>query len=228
MTLTLALTTFNRYELLKESFAQVITDPRIDEILISDDESDWEIYTQVNSLTNLNDKIKVTRQLNNRGMGKNKADVVALSKNDFVVLFDSDNVITPSYLDALPDELFPDTIYMPSFARPEFNFRQYEGLLFDRENVGKYIKDPPFNVLLNCCNYVVPRLTYGEVYKFDPEVKGADTIAFNYRWLEAGYKFYVVPGMEYTHKVHRGSEFMKHVDYNMRHADKIKKMIMAL
>lgn len=226
MKYTLAITTYQRFELLKESFAQVLTDPRIGEILILDDASDIYIYNQVKSLEG--GKVKVIRQAVNRNMSRNKADAIAFAQFEWVIIFDSDNVISPAYLDAIPSELFGDTIYAPSFARPEFGFKQYEGLLFDRANVGKFINDPPFGVLLNCCNYLVNRDAYSAVYKYDPEVKGADTITFAYNWLNSGNKFYVVPDMEYYHRVHRGSGFMKDVNENMNWAEAMRKKIIDL
>lgn len=226
MTLTLAITNFNRFELLKQSYAQVLTDKRIDEILILDDASDHHIYEKVVTLAG--GKVKVIRQAVNRGMQQNKADAIAYAKNEWVIIFDSDNVITPGYLDAIPDALYDDTIYMPSFARPEFNFKRYEGLLFDRVNVKQFIKDPPFAVLLNCCNYLTNRDAYGKVYKHNPEIDGADTAYFAHRWLVAGNSFYVVPGMEYTHRVHSNSGFLANIDKNMRDAEIIKKQIASL
>ncbi len=226
MTFTLAITNYNRFQLLKESFAEVIDDPRIGEILIVDDCSEMVIFEQV--MTLMAPKVKIVRQPVNRGMSLNKAHAVALSTHDWVILFDSDNSLSPDYLDALPEELYKDTIYMPSFAKPEFNFKKYEGLLFDVVNVKQYIRDPPFNVLLNCCNYVVHKETYGQVYREDSEVKGADTISMAKNWLKAGKDFYVVPGMEYNHRVHKGSEFMKNVDYNIKHAERIKREILSL
>lgn len=228
MNFTLAITTYNRYELLKQSFAQVLNDPRIGEILILDDCSDWAIYTWVNDLTNLHDKIKVVRQAVNRGMSLNKAHAVAMAAHEWVILFDSDNSLSPAYLDAIPEELFPDTIYMPSFARPEFNFQRYSGLMFDQVNVKTYIKDPMFDVMLNCCNYLVHKETYGKVYKYNPDIDAADTVNMAKNWLAAGNSFYVVPGMEYTHRVHKQSGFLANVNKNMKDAERIKKEIANL
>lgn len=228
MTLTLAITTYNRYELLLESFAKVIGDPRIDEVLIMDDHSEDKYWNKIKDLDKFNPKIKVIRQLQNRKMQQNKHDAVALSKSDWVILADSDNIFDKDYLNALPAELFANTIYMPDFAKPEFSFKQYSGLMFNRHNIKDFIKDPPFSVLLNCCNYVVNKNQYVNFYKHDQNIDGADTINMAKNWLAAGNNFYVVPGMEYYHKVHSGSQFMKGVAKNMADAERIKKEISML
>jgi glycosyltransferase involved in cell wall biosynthesis len=229
MTLTLSLTTYNRYEMLKRAFEQVIDVDMIDDIVILDDHSDIETFRLIDSLHDLSPKVKVTRQAQRRGMSKNKHDAIALAKNEWVLIGDSDNVFTPSYLAALSTiELFPEIIYMPDFAIPEFDFRKYDGLLFDRNNIKQFIKDPPFSALMNCCNYVVHRDSYLKVYQENESIDAADTIWFALNWLKAGNKFFVVPGMTYTHTVHNGSGFLANVDKNMQDAERIKRLILEL
>lgn len=228
MTLTLAITTWNRYEMLLESFAGVIDDPRIDEILIMDDCSEVEYWNKIKELPKFNPKIKVVRQLENRGMSVNKRDAVFNSKNDWVILFDSDNIIGKDYLNAIEKaRLIPAVIYCPSFAKPNFDYRAYENMMFDK--VGKPpLNEPMCNCLFNTCNYVVNRNSYLEVWQENKEMRGSDTIWFNYLWMKAGYYFAVIPGMHYIHRVHPGSGFMQEVDYNMRQAGKVKKLIQEL
>jgi hypothetical protein len=117
---------------------------------------------------------------------------------------------------------------MPSEARPEFLFKQYSGLLFDKFLIKNYIKDPPFGSLLNCCNYLLNKDEYLKAYKHNPNIDGADTINMAKNWLAAGNNFYVVPGMHYRHLVHRQSQFLKEVDKNMRDAERIRKEISNL
>ncbi len=38
----------------------------------------------------------------------------------------------------------------------------------------------------------------------------SDSLYQNYRWLEAGNSIYVVPGLEYEHRVHDGSHYKEH------------------
>lgn len=233
MKLTLAITTFNRYEMMLESFAQVIDDPRIDEVLIMDDCSKEEYWNKIKELPKFNDKIKVVRQLENRGMSVNKRDAIFNSKNECVLIGDSDNIFEKDYLNALeriwnkPDQPNKHWIYSPSFAKPTFDYRKFEDYVFNVDDLPK-LNDPSCNCLFNTCNYVVNREEYLKVWQENKEMKGSDTIWLNYLWLKNGNSFYVVPGMYYFHRVHDGSGFMEEVDYNMKKAEEVRKMILAL
>jgi hypothetical protein len=81
---------------------------------------------------------------------------------------------------------------------------------------------------MNTCNYLVNREEYLKIYQHNPEMKGTDTIWFNYLWLKAGNSFYVVPGMEYYHRVWEGSGFLADCDYNMKRAKEVKELIKQL
>lgn len=239
MKLTLAITTFNRYELLKESYTQVIDDPRISEIIIVDDcSTEPGIKEKVNSLAS--GKVKVFHQVENRGMSRNKCDAIAYASNPWVIIFDSDNIIGPDYLDAFFeflnawDEPYGEHsirnnfIFCPSFAKPEFDFRKYEGIRFSAADAAKEIKSDVFNVCLNCCNCIVNRDFYLKTYQYNPRHIASDTIWHSYNHLKAGGSFYIVPGMHYFHRVHKGSGFLQGVDHNMRMQAEVRKMIMEL
>lgn len=235
MKLTLAITVYNRYEMLLESFAGVIDDDRIDEILIMDDHSDDEYWKKIQELPKFNPKIKVVRQLKNRGMSVNKRDAIFHSKNEWVIIFDSDNVIGKDYLDSLfkewrKDRPIPGIIYCPSFAKPMFDYRAYCNIFLDYKNAAKKLAtgERMINCFFNTCNYVVNREWYLNVWKENGEIKATDTIYFNYLWLKEGKGFLVVQDMTYDHRVHGGSGFLQNADYNMKKAEEIKKLIMAL
>ena len=230
MIITLAITVWNRYEMLLESFANVIDDPRIDEILIMDDCSEDKYWDKIKQLPKFNPKIKVVRQLENRGMSVNKRDAVFNSKNDWVILFDSDNVIGKDYLDALEKywvKALYEWIFCPSFAKPSFDYRKFNDSFFDLSQLPD-LTNPECSCLFNTCNYVVNRNSYLSVWEENKEIKGSDTIWFNYLWLKAENLFYVVPNMHYEHRVHNGSGFVQDLNYNMAKAEEIKKLISEL
>lgn len=231
MNLTLAITVYNRYELLLESFAGVINDPRIDEILVMDDCSDDKYWQKIEQLPKFNPKIKVVRQLANRGMSVNKRDAVFNSKNEWVILADSDNVFKKNYVDAFYklEALHPSIIYCPSFAAPNFDYRKYQGMTyFKSSSFQLLLRETEFSCLMNTCNYVVNREEYILRWQQNEEMIASDTIWFNYLWLKSGKAFYVVPDMEYQHRVHNGSGFLEQLEYNMTKAEEIKKLIIAL
>jgi len=227
--ISLCITNYNRYEMLLESFAQVLNDGRIGEIVIIDDCSDMAIYDKVLAAVFNMPKVRLIRNDKNLGMSLNKKKAIESAKNEWVCIFDSDNVMGLDYLDAMFTTPLPwdhTTIYCPSFAKPQFDFRKFSGWhILHGEAI---IDDPMGECLFNCCNYVVNRAEYLKVYENNPAMKGTDTIHFNYLWLKAGNSFYVVPGMEYMHRVHSGSGFLQDVHYNMKQAKEIKELIKQL
>lgn len=232
MKLTLALTVWNRYEMLLESFAQVIDDDRIDEILIMDDCSSIEYWNKIKELPKFNPKIKVVRQLTNQGMSRNKRDAIFNSKNEWVLLGDSDNIFGKDYLDALDKHILSDRqaniIFAPGFAKPNFDYRKYKNHFLKAKEIKIFIHQPEMSCFLNTCNYVVNRERYLKVWEENRQVISSDTIWFNYLWLKSGGCFIVSEDMQYNHRVHNGSAFLQDVDYNMKKAEEIKKLIMAL
>lgn len=231
--ISLCITTYNRYDLLLESFDKVIGDPRISEIVIVDDNSKPEICNLLSeTLSGANYADRVTFHINqeNIGMSRNKVRAVELATNRWCIILDSDNIIDTSYLDAITDEMLidPTTIYCPEYAKPQFDYRKYAGQTINSDNAGKIMEKPMGECLFNTCNYLVNRDEYLLVYEYNPDMKGTDTIWFNYLWLKEGNYFHVVPGMQYYHRVHAGSGFMEEVDYNMRKSKEVKQLIQTL
>lgn len=235
--LSLCLTNYNRYEMLLESFQHVYDDPRISEIVISDDCSKPDIRRDLLEFAQYNGKIRLHFNFRNVGMSLNKKRAIEEANNDWCILFDSDNIIKPDYIDAIwrvylkevkQLTLDANCIYVPEAALPEFDYRLFAGQTINRTNIKKFLQKPLFDCLLNTCNYVVNKDQYLKVYQSDPLIKASDTIHFNYLWLKSGGSFYVVPGMQYFHRVHEGSGFLADVNYNMQQAEKTKRMIMQL
>lgn len=186
------------------------------------------IFEKVFDLTNINDKIKVYRTAQNQGMSMAKFQAISFSTTDWTIIFDSDNILKPDYLDHIPTELDPDTIYLPDFAWPNFDYRKHSGKTIDASNIREFISDDQGNMCLNTCNYLCHARTYAEVYQHNPLMKGTDTLWFAKLWVEAGKKFYVVPGMTYFHRVHRQSGFLADAQYNMDMGNKLRKQIMGI
>lgn len=229
MKLSLAITSFNRYEMTVESFAQVIDDPRIDDIVILDDCSTDGSFEKLVEHFKGNEKVRVIRQAQNRGMSINKLHAILYAHHSWVIILDSDNIIEPGYLDALEKMPFDEyTILCPVFAKPQFDFRKFSGKTFDLSSAPKAMADDSFNMAMNCCNYVVNKAHYKNAHDHQYGHVATDTVWFNYNWLKYGGKFHFVPGMEYFHRVHPGSGFLQDADYNMKKAGEVRKLIMAL
>jgi len=228
--ITLALTHFNREAMLLESFAQVIDDPRIGEVVISDDASTDGSYERLVQRFQ-GTKVKVFRNSQNLDCYANKAEAVWRSQFDWVILFDSDNIIGKGYLDvlyALP-KWEEGVIYCPDFAMPHFPYFLWSGVTIDRHNVSSFMGQPVlrevmtrkgkvkrmvldpagsrFRCLLNTANYFVPRALYLKVWDDTVDPHTADSIYFAYLWLKSGGKLRVVPGLRYIHRIHPLSHY---------------------
>lgn len=220
MSITLSITTYNRTTLLYESFAQVLNDDRISEIVIVDDCSNEDVWNDIcikvglYETTKINpSKIKLYRNEKNLGCYHNKKRAVELSSNEWVILGDSDNIFSQYYV----DELFNhkeywnyDRLLQPTFAKPHFNFEKYSGLFITKENVNQYAHESTFTTALNAMNYFVNRDEYLRVWEERSEPWTADSLLQNYNWLNAGNSIYFCPGLEYEHRVHDGSHYKEH------------------
>ncbi len=220
MNISLCLTTFNRTELLFESFADVIDDERISEIVIVDDFSDPDCYIKIENKFQDNKKVKIFRNSQNIDCYRNKKEAISAATNEWVIILDSDNILKKQYIDRVEQlwisGLNPKTIYQPSFAEPHFDFRKYESFLIDKSNIGKYMVDATFSTMLNAMNYFVNREKYIEVWDGSIDPVTSDSIYQNLNWFKAGFNMYVVPGLSYTHRVHDGS----HYQHNVRRTPK--------
>lgn len=236
MNLSLSITSYNRCEMTIESFINVIDDDRLNDIVILDDCSTDGSYEKLRDHFKDNKKVRVIRQAQNRGMSLNKRDAISLAKNEWVIILDSDNVITSKYIDGFEvyielyknGETIETSILCPDYASPSFDYRKFSNRLFDKKNIRELASDSIGGAFLNTCNYVVHRETYLQVYEHNEDMKGTDTIWFAYLWLKAGHSFLVCRNMHYMHRAHDGSGFLQDADYNMKKATEVRKLIMQL
>ena len=230
--ITLALTSWNRDSMTFESFRQVLNDDRISEIVIVDDHSDVRIYDNLVSMCKGIDKVKIHRNDTNLGCYHNKRRAVELASNEWVILFDSDNVIKKDYLDSLldskPGTYFKqsDTIYQPEWAKPHFDFRKFAGSVITKDNVKGYMRQQHFTTMLNAMNFLVNREEFLKIPHDSEEKWTADSIYFNYLWLREGNKIYVTPGMQYEHRVNNhGDQEPSHYKTNVHKTGNLYKEV---
>lgn len=237
MKLSLAITTYNRPELTLKSFEKVLGEDRIDDIVIVDDFSRQENFDKLFHGVESFSKVRLVRNQFNLGMSRNKTKAISLTKNDWVIIFDSDNVIDVDYLDALEEELFlwkweenSRVIYCPSAALPKYNYEGYAGVSFGINQAKVWLEKQPkqFGALMNTCNYVVNKKRYLETYKHNPDVDATDTIWHNYNHLKNGGVMLVVPNMTYQHLIHDESGWRKNRAKNLEQFDKICNLIQGI
>lgn len=211
---SVALTVYNRSTLALEAVRRVVADPRVAEIVVSDDASEPSEYRRLCALlAGLGPKVRIHRNDRNRGPLWNKHHAVSLCTSEFAILFDSDNVLHTAYLDCL-FKAAPwrrDFFYCPEFARPRFDLRLFGGVTLDLALVRRAMlwdpRDRRIDVLLNEGNYLVPVREYGEaIGPFrDMHVHAADAFAASYLWMRGGGRLHVRKGLAYDHRMHDGS-----------------------
>jgi glycosyltransferase involved in cell wall biosynthesis len=212
--ISLCLTTYNRTDLLFESFQQVIDDDRISEIVIVDDHSPMEVFNTIHEHTKDIPKVKLYRNEKNLDCYRNKREAVSKATNEWVIIFDSDNIMTKGYVDRVSSLDWvghKGVVYQPSFSKPHFDFRRYEAQVVNRSYVAYLMNDGTFQTMLNAMNYFVNRDEYLRVWDGSVDPVTSDSIFQNYNWLKAGNSIYVVPGLEYEHRVHNGSHYQNNV-----------------
>lgn len=219
--ISLCITSFNRTSLLFESFAQVLDDPLITDVVIVDDHSSAHTITEINrmlgELPAHREKIRFFMNDRNKGCYRNKREAVSKALNEWVILLDSDNRIDQNYIKTVDFHFHTLTrsavkcVLQPCAAQPHFYFRRFKGMFIDRENVHKYVEDNAFTTALNAMNYFVNRDEYLRVWEDCPEPWTSDSLLQNYNWLNAGNSIYFCPGLEYFHRVEdHGSEEESH------------------
>ena len=220
---SLVITTYNRVEFVIQSFIQVLHNELISEIIIVDDHSDKPYYENLKLLISFlnNDKIKLFRNEKNLGPLKNKYEAVKKASNEYCIMLDSDNVIDNTYVDIVsklkkePDMLYcPETLYKADKVKVNFSYTNFIGLVIDKSNAKKYIKDKFFECWLNTGNYFFNRQQYVDVIEgnmISSELTTSDSVYFSYLWLLSGNRTMIVPGLNYIHVVHGGSWYKTHL-----------------
>jgi len=209
--ITLAIPTYNRFEMCRDLVESIVHDPRIDEIIISDDASTDGSFDGLSKLEDMYEKVYAFRNGANVDCYRNKRMAVSHAANEWLILFDDDNELDSTYIDAIERE-WPwdnDTVYCPEFAKPHFDFRAFAGQTIHRSNVAEMIKKHGDTLLtaFNAANYFVNRDGYLRVWDGSVNPHTADSIFQIYNWLNKGNKVKFVRGMQYLHRVHAGSHY---------------------
>lgn len=201
--ISLCITTYNRNAYLFKSFEQVLNDERIGEIVIVDDCSELGLYNTIAERCKYMPKVKLFRNEKNLGCYENKKVAISKAENEYAIIFDSDNVISTDYLDALYSvEWKQGTIYAPDFAKPVFDYRKFSGITFNKVNVSQFALTAGFGCLFNTMNYFVHRDSFVQIWQPKSDIYGADSIYMNYLWLLSGNEIHCLTGLEYFHRIH--------------------------
>lgn len=216
--ISICLTNYNRSKMLEEAFEKVLNDPRISEIVIVDDVSK-NIADVINLQYKYMETGKTKFHFNSRNLGcyRNKREAISKASNEFVIIFDSDNILNTDYINAVfTQEWDRYTLFAPEFAKPHFDYRSFSGEIITKENVSKFVERKHFTALINTMNYFVNRDEYLKVWEDRDEPWTADTALQNYNWLRHGNAIHVLPGLQYEHRI----EHTEHKSHYQEHNKK--------
>lgn len=227
----IAVPTWKRVEQTIDSFAQVLEDERVEDVTIVDDASDDGSFRRLCEHFDTHDKVFLYRNDDNLDCYKNKHRSMQEAFSEFCILLDSDNIITPSYLDAIYaiDKWDRKTIYQPEYAMPHFDFRGWSGLTLTRHNVSQYV-DTNLMTALNAMNFFINRDEYLKVWDGSVNPHTSDSIYFCYCWLAAGNSIFITPNLHYEHFIdpkgrgHYQTNYHKTGNFHKMVLDKIRQL----
>lgn len=217
--ISLAITTYNRSDLVVESFLSVLNNEYINEIVIVDDFSDESIFDDLKlKLDELqNNKIKLYRNDSNLKPLLNKLETIKYCQNEWVILLDSDNKITNDYIDVIKKlEKDEDVLYV-SEKLLHFNnevisdFFNIKNCFINNNNIKDFLNRPELTTVLNVGNFFVNKNKYLETFidkVIEYELQTNDALYFSYLWIMANRTINVVDGLSYYHRQHDGSWYL--------------------
>lgn len=217
MNFTLAITTRNRINYLKDSLPYHSSFPEIDEIVVNDD-----VSNDYNEIQKLNiPKVKCFKNEINLGVFRNKLKTACLSSNNWIILFDSDNRLTRKYTDTLNNmNLDENVVYCPTFAMPELNYESLNDTWIDKNNFIQYLTTKRVcEAAFNTCNFVLSKkvaITLKEeaekyIQKNSDIPTSYDSIVINYLIVKNNFKLFFPKNMHYDHACHTGSYYIESV-----------------
>lgn len=238
--LSLCIPTFNRWNFLEKTIPEYISNPYIQEIVISDENgTDIEKIRAKFS----HPKLKLFSNTSRLGAFLNKNKAVSYATNPWVCLIDSDNFAEQSYFEAWykyieTNPIQTNIIYSPSFTIPQknhsgFDYRHLINDTFTLETTWGIFGKFHVQTMLNTGNYIVNKEMYLKADGTDkftdyiPKCLAVDVLFKNYLMLRLGARIQLVPDMSYNHIVHDGSYYTQTAnsicvqDFNNLYRDKI-------
>lgn len=217
--LSLCIPTMNRFDsflrVYLQSYLQYLKEGIINEIVICDETGDD--YQKIMDTYGTIPNFKVVKNDTVLGVFKNKLKVASLASSNYIALIDSDNLCDATYFNTVKkyinekEHMFSSAVILaPSFAKPNFNYKQFENAVVTKSNFKHFYYAGNFETLLNTGNFVLNKKIVDDI-RYDESVMSvitaADVLYFN---LLAYLQFddlqlHVVENLEYEHVVHGGS-----------------------
>jgi len=224
---SLCIPTMDRYDnFLSKYLTDYINNDLIDEIIITDENGN-----DVNKIKQHfnNDKLKLFINDNILGPFLNKLKACENAKNEWIALIDSDNFADTEYFIVAKEYINKNInqqkniILAPSFAKPNFNYSNYSGVIYNKNNLKLY-KNNLSVQCVNTGNYIINKFLINNINltnetKNIPFSSACDVIYFNTLLFEQlDLNLHIVPNLTYLHVVHNNSIYLltsgKYRDFN--------------
>jgi glycosyltransferase involved in cell wall biosynthesis len=167
------------------------------------------------------DIIKINQNTKNRGGGYTRNTCFLLSRNPYIFCLDSDNVLHAESFFRLVDAA-SDVDAMVTFDTIKFFYSTpfrwlklcYKDLVFLKKEMsyGDLRKTLTHPVVGG--NYLFKSEVFKKTGGYETDLGAMDTWSFGYKALIAGYKYKIVLGTFYFHRVHLDSYWFRELDKN--------------
>lgn len=227
--ISIAIPYYNNSRFMRETLSYPVIDDRISEIVVCDDNSSDLDELKIIISEFKSDKIRLIENKENLGVYLNKIRSVKNCNNDWVILFDSDNIINEDYINYLYEiqNWEEDKIYAPGYIEKikengyhhsYFDYRSYSGLI-TKDNFKKFdYSNSLFQTMMNTCNYFVNKNNYvicseKNSSKYDTRlISSLDSITLLSDWISDGKKLFIIENMGYKHRIHSNSSYIKNMN----------------
>lgn len=169
---------------------------------------------------NYPDIIKIARNEKNIGAGMTRNKGFQMTKFDYIFMLDADNILHPGSFWKLIDNSGEEddliTFGTIKFFYPFKLFNiYYKDFVFAKsemkfEDLRKSVNTPAMDG-----NYLYKRGVFEKVNGYESNA-GVDTWGFGYKILASGYKYRIIKGAFYYHRVQRNSYWFRNISYNFQ------------
>lgn len=220
--ISVAIPFYNNADYISDTLKEIINDDRVDEIVICDDKSKESDIDKLKNKVKDISKIKLHFNDKNLGVYYNKINTVSKCNNNWTILLDSDNYLDNNYINKLFEikEWDNKLIYAPCWAKTfpgnpskNLDYREYNNIIFGKNECLKEFDNIKFKCLFNTCNYFLPTKEYIQCMsdqKYDRnQIDSLDSAVLFTDWLCKGNKVKVIKDMTYNHRLHPNSNYVK-------------------
>lgn len=221
---SLCIPTLDRFDgFLKKNIQKYLENEFISEIIISDENGN-DIKRIKQYFPENNNKLKLFKNEKILGPFLNKLKCCKYSRNEWIVLLDSDNFADIDYfeisqrhiLENNNNNLNKESIIAPCMASPNFDYRFLNNVILTKNNIKNYYNNPMFNTFINTGNYIINKniidnLCIKNELTLMKTSSACDVKFMNTLFLEQfkNLNIHVVENMKYEHCVHENSIYLQ-------------------